>query len=69
MEDGVHSIVLHVGPNTGDLTHKSDLDLGFAQGKILLVLEAFCTVLCTEILGDPYYKGIPPPRINRRSLI
>ena len=25
--------------------------------------------LHTKILGDPYYKGIPLPRINRRSLI
>ena len=23
----------------------------------------------TEVLGDPYYKGIPLPRITRRSLI
>ena len=27
------------------------------------------TTTVTEILGDPYYKGIPLPRITRRFLI
>ena len=44
-EDGVCYIVVHVVPNTDDPTCKSDLPLGFSQGKLLLVWEAFCSVL------------------------
>ena len=44
-EDGVHSVVLRLGPNTGNTTCKSDLAPGLVQGNIFLVLEAFCVVL------------------------
>ena len=58
MEDSVHSIVLHVGPNPGNPSRKSDLALGFFQGKIFLVHEAFHAVLCD---GGSAAKVIRPP--------
>ena len=45
MEDGEHYIVLHVGPNLGNPTHKSDIDLRFIQGQLLIVCEAFCAFI------------------------
>ena len=58
MEDGVHSVVLYVGPNPGDSTCKSDLALGIFQGNIPLVREALCAVLrnygsAAEVLRYP----------------
>ena len=37
--------------------------------EALAVQKRLAAILSTEILGDPYYKGIPLPRITRRSLI
>ena len=45
MEDGLHSVVFHLGTNPGDPTCKNDIALGFFQGKILLIREAFRAVL------------------------
>ena len=63
MEDGVHSVVFHVVPNPDDPTRKSDLALGFSQGNILLIQEAFCAVLCNdrsvvEFIRPPILDGI-----------
>ena len=44
MEAGIHYIVFHVGKNSGDPTLKSNLVLGFVQGNIFLIQEAFRAV-------------------------
>ena len=63
MGDDIHSIVLHVGPNPGNITRKSDLDIGFFQGKLLLIQEALCEVLrnygsTAEVIGPVGLDGL-----------
>ena len=49
------------GGNSETGAAENDRDHG--RGVVVMAVES------TEILGDPYYKGTPLPRINRRSLI
>ena len=49
MEDSVHSIVLHVGPNLGNPTHKSELALGLFQRNLLVIREAFRILLRDDV--------------------
>ena len=48
MEYSVHSVVFHVGPNSSDTNCKSDIALGFVQGKLLLIREEFHAVLSDD---------------------
>ena len=57
------SSIPYVVPNPGDPTCKSDLALGFFQGKLLLVREAFRAVLhnggsAAEVIRPPGLDGI-----------
>ena len=58
MENGVHSIVFHVGINSRNPTHDIDVTLGITQVNIILILEAFRVVLynfvsAAEVIRPP----------------
>ena len=61
MEDGVHPIDFHVGPNPGNPTRKSDLALRFIQGNVCILREAFRAVLCNDGRSA---EVVRPPGLN-----
>ena len=60
-EDGVHFIVLHVGPYPGNPTRKSDLAPGFIQGKFFIIWEAIHAVICDAGSASAFIR---PPDLD-----
>ena len=66
-EDSVHSIVLHGGTNPGNPTHKSNIALGFVQGKLLLLWEEFRAVLRDDVSTAEVIRSPGLDRLHYRD--